>query len=57
MKLTATDSERRLQEEVRGFLASERPAAGRLPRPLADRMEALRAWQARCYEAGYVGRA
>ena len=57
MKLTATDSERRLQEEVRGFLASERPDAGRLPRPLAERMEALRAWQGRCYEAGYVGRA
>ena len=57
MKLTATDSERRLLEEVRGFLASERPDAGRLPRPLAERMEALRAWQARCYEAGYVGRA
>ena len=57
MRLTATDSERRLQEEIRGFLASERPDAGRLPRPLAERMEALRAWQARCYEAGYVGRA
>jgi alkylation response protein AidB-like acyl-CoA dehydrogenase len=57
MKLTATDSERRLQDEVRGFLASERPDAGRLPRPLAERMEALRAWQGRCYEAGYVGRA
>ena len=57
MKLTATDSERRLQEEIRGFLASERPDAGRLPRPLAERMEALRAWQGRCYEAGYVGRA
>jgi alkylation response protein AidB-like acyl-CoA dehydrogenase len=57
MKLTATDSERRLQEEVRGFLASERPDAWRLPRPLPERMEALRAWQGRCYEAGYVGRA
>jgi alkylation response protein AidB-like acyl-CoA dehydrogenase len=57
MKLTATDSERRLQEEVRGFLASERPDTGRLPRQLAERMEALRAWQRRCYEAGYVGRA
>src|SRR5829696_6635099 len=57
MKLTATESERRLQEEIRGFLAGERPDADRLPRPLADRMEALRAWQGRCYEAGYVGRA
>jgi alkylation response protein AidB-like acyl-CoA dehydrogenase len=57
MKLTATDSERRLQDEVRGFLASERPDAGRPPRPLAERMEAPRAWQGRCYEAGYVRRA
>ena len=57
MKLTSTDSERRLQEEVRGFLASEGPDAWRLPRPLPERMEALRAWQGRCYEAGYVGRA
>jgi alkylation response protein AidB-like acyl-CoA dehydrogenase len=57
MRLTATHSERRLQDELRGFLAAERPDAGRLPRPLAERMEALRAWQARCYEAGYVGRA
>jgi alkylation response protein AidB-like acyl-CoA dehydrogenase len=57
MKLTATESERRLQEEIRGFLAGERPDADRLPRPLADRMEALRAWQGRCYQAGYVGRA
>jgi alkylation response protein AidB-like acyl-CoA dehydrogenase len=57
MKLTATESERRLQEEIRSFLAGERPDADRLPRPLADRMEALRAWQGRCYDAGYVGRA
>jgi alkylation response protein AidB-like acyl-CoA dehydrogenase len=57
MKLTATDSERRLQEEIRAFLAAERPDAARLPRALEDRMDALRAWQARCYEAGYVGRA
>ena len=57
MRLEATESERRLQDEIRGFLAAERPDAGRLPRTLEDRMEALRAWQARCYEAGYVGRA
>jgi alkylation response protein AidB-like acyl-CoA dehydrogenase len=57
MQLGATESERRLQEEIRGFLAAERPDAARLPRALDDRMEALRAWQARCYAAGYVGRA
>ncbi len=57
MRLKATDSERRLQEEIRAFLAAERPDAARLPRSLQERMEALRAWQAHCYEAGYVGRA
>jgi alkylation response protein AidB-like acyl-CoA dehydrogenase len=57
MQLAATESERRLQEEIRGFLAAERPDAARLPRSLEDRMEALRAWQARCHAAGYVGRA
>ena len=57
MQLSATESQRRLQEEIRGFLASERPDAARLPRSLEARMEALSAWQARCYEAGYVGRA
>src|SRR5215208_490962 len=57
MQLAATESERRLQEEIRGFLAAERPDAARLPHSLEGRMEALRAWQARCHAAGYVGRA
>ena len=57
MRLEASESERRLQEEIRDFLAAERPDAARLPRSLDERMEALRAWQARCYAAGYVGRA
>jgi alkylation response protein AidB-like acyl-CoA dehydrogenase len=57
MRLGATESERVLQEEIRRFLAAERPDAARLPRSLEARMEALRAWQARCHEAGYVGRA
>jgi alkylation response protein AidB-like acyl-CoA dehydrogenase len=57
MRLEATESERQLQEEIRGFLAAERPDAARLPRSLDERMEALRTWQARCYAAGYVGRA
>src|SRR3954468_15974327 len=57
MRLTPSDSERRLQEEIRGFLAAEAPDATTLPRALDERIEALRTWQARCYEAGYVGRA
>ena len=57
MQFAATESERCLQKEIRGFLAAVRPDAARLPRSLEDRIEALRAWQARCHAAGYVGRA
>jgi alkylation response protein AidB-like acyl-CoA dehydrogenase len=57
MQLQTSDSTRRLQQEIRAFLAAERPDAAGLPRALDDRMDALRAWQARCHRAGYVGRA
>jgi alkylation response protein AidB-like acyl-CoA dehydrogenase len=57
MRLTATESERLLQDEIRAFLAAQAVDAARLPRSLEDRIEALREWQARCYAAGYVGRA
>jgi alkylation response protein AidB-like acyl-CoA dehydrogenase len=57
MRLTASDSERRLQEDVREFLAGAALDASALPHALDERIEALRTWQARCYEAGYVGRA
>jgi alkylation response protein AidB-like acyl-CoA dehydrogenase len=57
MRLAATETERRLQDEIRRFLAAERPDGAALPRSLDERMEALRTWQARCYAAGYVGRA
>src|SRR3954464_1501073 len=56
MRLTPSDSERTLQDEIRAFLAAEAPDARTLPRALDERIEALRAWQARCYEAGYVRR-
>src|SRR3954470_16585465 len=57
MRLTPSEPERRLQDEIRAFLAAEAPDARRLPRALDERIEALRAWQARCHAAGYVGRA
>src|SRR3954451_6654849 len=57
MQLRATDEERALQAEVRGFLAPGGPAPTDLPHSLDDRMEVLREWQAACPEAGYVGRA
>ncbi len=57
MQLTPTDSERRLQEEIRQFLAVELADAIALPSTLVERIEVLRGWQARCHRAGYVGRA
>src|SRR3954469_11626529 len=57
MRLTPSDAEHTLQEKIRAFLAAEAADARTLPRALDERIEALRAWQARCYEAGYVGRA
>src|SRR5438270_11947030 len=55
MRLSVTEEERRLQEEVREFLGENVPGA--LPHPLGQRAEALRHWQGRCYDAGYDGRA
>jgi len=57
VKLALEPEERRLQEEVRGFLAAHAPAASSIPHALDERMAFLRGWQARCYEAGFVGRA
>jgi alkylation response protein AidB-like acyl-CoA dehydrogenase len=57
MKLGLSVAERRLQEEIRRFLKAELVAGTALPRTLEERMRVLRRWQARCYEAGYVGRA
>jgi alkylation response protein AidB-like acyl-CoA dehydrogenase len=57
MRLTPTDPERRLQEEIRQFLAVELADAIALPSTLVERIEVLRGWQARCHRAGYVGRA
>ena len=42
-----TEAERRLQEEVREFLAEHVPR--HLPHALDERIEALRRWQGRCY--------
>jgi alkylation response protein AidB-like acyl-CoA dehydrogenase len=55
MQLRVTEEERRLREEVRGFLREHCPQD--VPTELDERMPVLREWQQRCYEAGYVGRA
>ena len=57
MRLVATEEERRLQDEIRGFLAREQVTAADLPHSLDERIEVLRGWQKTCHEAGYVGRA
>jgi len=57
VKLALAPEERRLQEAVQAFLAEHCPDAAEIPHRLDERMAYLRRWQARCYEAGYVGRA
>src|SRR3954463_5443794 len=57
MRLAPSAADRRLQEEVRDFLAASTLDASRLPHALDERIEVLRGWQARWYAAGYVGRA
>ncbi len=57
MRLALTPTEQRLQDEIRSFLAEQPETTRRLPHALDERIEALRDWQALCYERGYVGRA
>jgi alkylation response protein AidB-like acyl-CoA dehydrogenase len=57
MKLALEPAERNLRDEVRAFLAEHCPDPADLPHALDDRIAYLRRWQARCCEAGYVGRA
>lgn len=46
-----------LRDEVRAFLSVHAPDPSLVPHPLDERMAFLREWQARCYEAGFIGRA
>jgi alkylation response protein AidB-like acyl-CoA dehydrogenase len=55
MRLALTPEESQLREEVRDFLTENVPE--QLPHALDERIAELSRWQARCYEAGYVGRA
>jgi alkylation response protein AidB-like acyl-CoA dehydrogenase len=57
MQLSLTREQQQLQGEVRAFLSADGRTPEDLPHSLDDRIEALRGWQAQCYEAGYVGRA
>jgi alkylation response protein AidB-like acyl-CoA dehydrogenase len=57
VKLGLSPEEQRLRDQVRAFLAEHRPGPDELPHALDERIAYLRRWQARLYEAGYVGRA
>ena len=57
MRLALTAAEQQLQEEVRAFLTEQGQTPQLLPHALDERIGALRDWQARCYRAGYLGRA
>ena len=57
MKLALSAEERQVQEEARAFLAEHCPDPSELPHALDERIEYLREWQARCFDAGFVGRA
>jgi alkylation response protein AidB-like acyl-CoA dehydrogenase len=57
VKLALETAERQLQADVRAFLAEHAPEPSVIPHALDERMAFLRGWQARCYEAGFVGRA
>jgi alkylation response protein AidB-like acyl-CoA dehydrogenase len=57
VKLALEPAERELRDEVRAFLARNVPEPSEIPHELDARIAFLRGWQARCYDAGYVGRA
>jgi alkylation response protein AidB-like acyl-CoA dehydrogenase len=57
VKLALEPAERVLQEEVRAFLDEHAPDPSAIPHALDERIAFLRDWQARCYAAGFVGRA
>jgi alkylation response protein AidB-like acyl-CoA dehydrogenase len=55
MKLALGPEEQRLQERVRSYLAEHCPDPDDIQRDLDARIAYLRRWQARLYEAGFVG--
>ena len=54
MRLTLTQPERELRDEVRAFLAEHLPAPGDVPDDFDERIAFLRAWQRRLHEARLV---
>jgi alkylation response protein AidB-like acyl-CoA dehydrogenase len=54
MRLTRSDAERRIAEEVRAFLAAHKPDPLSAPADFDERITWLRAWQRQLHEAGLV---
>jgi alkylation response protein AidB-like acyl-CoA dehydrogenase len=54
MRLTRTDAERRIAEEVTTFLATNMPDPTAIPVDFDERITWLRSWQRRLHEAGLV---
>jgi alkylation response protein AidB-like acyl-CoA dehydrogenase len=57
MKLRFSKEEQHVQDDVRAFLHGSGAPPRSLPHELDERIEVLRDWQARCHDAGFVGRA
>jgi alkylation response protein AidB-like acyl-CoA dehydrogenase len=56
MRLSLTADERALRQSVRDFLRANVRLDEDIPRDLDARVDHLRAWQAACHAAGFVGR-
>ena len=54
MRLSLTDAERAVRDEVRDFLDRFAPGPDEIPTGFEERVEYLRAWQRRMHEAGLV---
>ena len=54
MRLTRTDAERRIAEEVRSFLATNMPDPSSAPSDFDERIAWLRGWQRQLHDAGLV---
>ena len=55
MKLTLTDAELSLRDEIKAFLAAHQPAAEDVPEAFDERVTFLRAWQRSLHDSGLVG--
>jgi alkylation response protein AidB-like acyl-CoA dehydrogenase len=55
VKLTLTDAELSLRDEIKAFLAAHQPAAEDVPEAFDERVTFLRAWQRSLHDSGLVG--